>query len=300
MARMHQFLALAALSFGLTGCVTSTDKYTAVKLENEALRSQLGDAQSQASRSQAERDAYKSQLGSIMDGTNSKDGLLQNQAQQIANLSSQYADVNAKYQALLNNPNTGGTALPAPLTHALDGFARENPELVDFDSARGIVKFKTDFTFATGSADLTEKAKSAIGRFAAILNSDAARSYELMVAGHTDNSPVVNSATKAKHPDNWYLSAHRAIAVGDELIHHQVSPQRVADVGYADQRPIANNGTAEGKAQNRRVEVLILPSTVRSTVVTTKAPTAKPAAPKKVGGNKDEVATPDHGPVYNK
>ena len=42
MARMHHFIGLAALSFALTGCVTSTDKYTAVKLENEQLRTQLG------------------------------------------------------------------------------------------------------------------------------------------------------------------------------------------------------------------------------------------------------------------
>lgn len=298
MARMHQFLALAALSFGLTGCVTSTDKYTAVKLENEALRSQLGDAQSQASRAEAERNAYKNQLAQFADGTNSKDALLANQAQQIANLSAQYADLNAKYQEVIGRAGNS-VALPAPLTHALDGFAHDNPELVDFDSARGIVKFKTDFTFATGSADLTDKAKSAIARFATILNSDAARSYELMVAGHTDNTPVVNQTTKQKHPDNWYLSAHRAIAVGDELIKHNVSPQRVADVGYADQRPIASNTTSEGKAQNRRVEVLILPSTVRSTVVSNHNP-AKTVAPKKVTGNKDELAPIDRGPAFNK
>ena len=298
MARMHRFLALAALSFGLTGCVTSTDKYTALKLEAEATRAQLGEAQSQARSAQAERDAYKNQIAQIADGNNTQIGLIKNQADQIALISGENADLKRRIEESLNRPMTGG-ALPAPLTHALDGFARENPELVDFDSARGIVKFKTDFTFATGSADLTEKAKSAIGRFAAILNSDAARSYELMVAGHTDSSPVVNQATKLKHPDNWYLSAHRAIAVGDELIKHQVSPQRVADVGYADQRPIASNGTTEGKAQNRRVEVLILPSTVRSTVVS-KSP-ARTVAPKKAaGGNKDSIAPLDRGPAFNK
>jgi chemotaxis protein MotB len=302
MARMHQLFALAAVSFALTGCVTSADKYQAVKMENEALRSQLGDAQSQASRAEAERNAYKGQLASVMDGTNSKDALIQNQAQQIATLSSQVAELNAKYEHAIANVGTG-PALPAVVTHALDSFAHDNPDLVDFDSARGIVKFKTDFTFATGSADLTEKAKSAISRFASILNSEAARSYELMVAGHTDNAPVVNTATKAKHPDNWYLSAHRAIAVGDELIKHGVSAQRVADVGYADQRPIASNGTAEGKAQNRRVEVLILPSTVRAPIAGTHtAPKAKTAStPRKpVGSNKDEVATPNTGPIYNK
>jgi len=191
-------------------------------------------------------------------------------------------------------------ALPAPLSNALTSFAHENPDLVDFDAARGIVKFKTDFTFATGQDTITEKAKAAISRFASILNSDAAKSYELMVAGHTDNSPVVNPQTKAKHPDNWYLSSHRAIAVGDELIKHSVSPQRLAVVGYADQRPIASNTTSAGKAQNRRVEVLILPSTVRSSVAAKSTPAARPSSKRNTDFNKDSVATPDRNPVLNK
>ena len=61
---------------------------------------------------------------------------------------------------------------------------------VDFDSARGIVKFKSDITFTSGSADLTPRAAEAISRFAGILNSAAAGGYELQVAGHTDNQQV--------------------------------------------------------------------------------------------------------------
>jgi chemotaxis protein MotB len=298
---MHHFIGLAALSFALTGCVTSTDKYTAVKLENEQLRTQLGEAQSQARSAQAQADTLKNQINAMMAGGDGKDALLKNNADQIANLSAQLAEINAKYQTALGQVGNGMVALPAPLTDALTGFAHANPELVDFDAARGIVKFKTDFTFATGSDTITDKAKSAISRFATILNSDAARSYELMVAGHTDNTPVVNPQTKVKHPDNWYLSSHRAISVGDELIKHAVSPQRVAVVGYADQRPIASNGTTEGKAQNRRVEVLILPSTVRSTVAGKTGTPARPTGAKKATLNKDSsVGTADREPALNK
>jgi chemotaxis protein MotB len=87
-----------------------------------------------------------------------------------------------------------------------------------------------------------------------------------MVAGHTDNTNVVNPATiQAGHKNNWYLSAHRAISVANTLMADHVSSQRIAATGYADQRPIASNGTESGKAQNRRVEVLILPTQVRTT-----------------------------------
>ncbi|HEY7115188.1 MAG TPA: hypothetical protein VH475_01305, partial [Tepidisphaeraceae bacterium] len=72
MARMHHFLGLAALALGLTGCVTSTDKYTAVKLENESLRSQLGDAEAKAKASAAQAQAYQSQLQALVDGNGSQ------------------------------------------------------------------------------------------------------------------------------------------------------------------------------------------------------------------------------------
>ncbi len=153
-----------------------------------------------------------------------------------------------------------GAALPAPLTNVLNEFAAANPDLVDFDAARGIVKFKSDVTFAPGSSDVNDRALSAIHRFAEILNSPAAAGYELMVAGHTDNTPVVREATLVQHPDNWYLSVHRAIAVAAALVHDGVSKNRMGVAGYADQRPIASNATAAGKAQNRRVEILILPT----------------------------------------
>ena len=301
MARMSHFIGLAALSFALTGCVTSTDKYNALKLENEQIRTTLGESQAQARAAQAQADALKHQLDAILASGGDKEALLQNNAAQIANLTAQLAEINAKYQDALGRVGSGTIALPQPLSNALTGFAHENPDLVDFDAARGIVKFKTDFTFATGQDTITDKAKAAISRFASILNSDAAKSYELMVAGHTDNSPVVNPQTKAKHPDNWYLSSHRAIAVGDELIKHSVSPQRIAVVGYADQRPIAPNTTTAGKAQNRRVEVLILPSTVRSSVAgKSAAPAVRTGSKKSSELNKDSVATPDRGPVLNK
>jgi chemotaxis protein MotB len=297
---MHHFLGLAAVSFMLTGCVTSTDKYTAVKLENESLRSQLGESESKARASQAQAQAYQNQLQSLVDGAGSKDGLLKNYSEQLALAQAQVAELNAKYQEALGKVGSQ-IALPAVVTSALDDFAKQNPDLVDFDAARGIVKFKTDFTFATGSDQATEKAKAAIGRFAQILNSDAAKGYELMVAGHTDNTPVNNPATKQRHPDNWYLSSHRAISVGQELVKHQINSQRVAVVGYADQRPIAPNTTTDGKAQNRRVEVLILPSTVRSTVASGSAMKSNSKSPRPAASlNKDSIAAPAAGPILNK
>ncbi|HSI36224.1 MAG: flagellar motor protein MotB [Phycisphaerae bacterium] len=301
MARKIQWLGLAALSIGLTGCVTSTDKYNALRLENESLSKQLADAESKAGAERARSEAYASRLKAMDDGGTGQTALIANQGQQISNLQSQLADIQSRYEkALADASNRGPVALAPAVSDALTTFATQNQDIVDFDAARGMVKFKTDFTFALGSADLTPKAKDVIARFCQILNSEAAKGYELMVAGHTDSTPVSNPATKAKHPNNWYLSSHRAIAVGDQLLAGGVAGQRLAVTGYGEQRPISSNA-----AQNRRVEVMILPSTVRSTNVakspaagktgtgtTTKKPTN--------GLNKDTVAPIDNRPILNK
>jgi len=293
---MVKVIGTSLLGLALTGCVTQ-EKYNALKLDRDGLAEQLGRAQNEASSARAEADLAKGQLQSIMGNGNNQQALLLNLQQQNASLQAQYDDLNRRYAEAMARPS-GGVALPPQLTSELQAFANQNPDLVDFDAARGIVKFKSDVTFASGDAQLTPKAKEVITRFATILNSPSASGYELMVAGHTDNTRVSNQETiKKGHIDNWYLSAHRAISVAGELRGASVNPQRFGVVGYADQRPAASNASDSGRAQNRRVEVLILPTTVRLNSATAAAPVAKPKA---VGVNKDTQVQVDNTPVLNK
>lgn len=265
MARFSlRHIGYAALGLTLTGCV-SQDQYSALKLERDRIAEQLVQSQRDASSSKAAADSYKSQLDALASNGNTQVGLVSNLTQQNANLQAQLDDLNRRYQEALNRPASAGTPLPQQLNDTLNAFAQANPDLVDFDSSKGIVKFKSDVVFNVGDASVTPKAKDVIDRFAKILNSQGASQYELLVAGHTDNQPVHNPATiQAGHKDNWYLSAHRAIAVGEELVKTGVNPARLGVVGYADQRPVASNASAGGQQQNRRVEVLILPNQVKN------------------------------------
>lgn len=296
MARLYQWIGLAAVGVSLTGCVPQ-EKYTAMKLDRDRLieRANASDAELRAAR--AELEAYRAQIGGIGGTITQKDALLASLQAQNAELQRQYDDAMRRLQEALGR--TGGNALSEPLTNELQAFAAQNPDLVEFDPQKGMVKFKSDVTFASGDASLTPQAKQAIARFSQILNSSAAAGHELMIAGHTDNQRVTNPATKAKgHHNNWYLSAHRAISVADELMNQRVSPSRIAVVGYAEQRPIAANTDAAGRAANRRVEVLILPTTVRgSAVETTTAGSSNTAQPQL---NKDAVAPVDSRPALNK
>ena len=302
MARMSRlglsFVSLSAVMLAGVGCVPQ-EKYNAMKLAHDSAMERLAVADGQAKAAMAESEAYKRQLDALAANGNNVNGLVSNLTTQLTELQSQYAKLQADYENAMNQKGTV-EVLPAPLTNALTEFANQNPDLVDFDSARGIVKFKSDVTFNTGSAELRPEARNAIARFAQILNSPAAAGYELQVAGHTDSQRVSNPATvKAGHLDNWYLSSHRAISVGKALQAQRVDARRIAVVGYADQHPVASNASDQGRAQNRRVEVLILPNQVRTPAVAETATPSAPGAAAKRDLNKDGAATVDRAPAFD-
>ncbi|MGN6726085.1 MAG: OmpA family protein [Tepidisphaeraceae bacterium] len=277
MKRSSVLLTFATLAM-VTGCVPE-EKYRAAKMEADQYRGQLSDAQANISSAQAKADALQKQLDALNANSGNAVGLVNNLQQQLASKQSELDELNRRYQEAIAKAGTAG-ALPAPLTNELSSLAAANPDLIEFDSGRGIVKFKSDVTFNLGDATIKPGAKDVLDKFASILNSPEASKYELLVAGHTDSQPVSNPATIAKgHKNNWYLSAHRAISVGEVLINDKVNPQRIGVVGYADQHPIASNGTEAGRAANRRVEVLILPTQVTASEPVEAAPAPSKAKP---------------------
>jgi len=85
-------------------------------------------------------------------------------------------------------------------------------------------------------------------------------SNAIAVEGNTDNVPI----SGGEFPSNWELSTARANAVLEFFIHHSVPQHRLTVVGFADQNPIAPNDTADGRALNRRVDVVVLRNATQS------------------------------------
>jgi len=256
-----------------TGCVT-TEKYNALRIERDGHYESLQRAQSDTSAARAQAASFKQQLDSLIAGGSNSSALVANLSAQNGELNAKLAELNNRYNDLMSKVGEG-PALPVALTNELTRFADENPDLVSFDADRGIVKFKSDVTFNSGDAQLLPAAATVINKFAVILGSPNAKGYELLVAGHADNQ-AVSAPTRARgHLDNWYLSSHRAITVSQALIKQNIDGRRIGAVGYGDQRPVASNETRDGKASNRRVEVIILPTTV----VNTGTSLANPIAP---------------------
>ena len=252
---------------GSVGCV-SPKEYNNVKAERDAALLQRDVARAQAQGSKAEAEVYKAQVGMLSSAEEGKDLRITALSNESAELRNQLAEVNQRYTETMGSggDSSGGSSgvslgsLPSSLKSELASFAAKHSGVCEFDSSKGVVRFKSDACFAPGSADLNEKGKAAAKALATLLASKDGAGFELMVAGHTDATPISKSTTiKAGHKDNWFLSAHRAIAVGETLRDNHVHPRRLAMVGYADQRPVASNASDSGRAANRRVEVLVMP-----------------------------------------
>jgi chemotaxis protein MotB len=119
------------------------------------------------------------------------------------------------------------------------------------EGALGItVDINASVLFAPGDATLDVGAVSALIAMARIL---APTDFPITVEGHTDNTPI----NTPRFPSNWELSGTRASSVVRLFIDNGVDPRRMTATGYADQRPVADNATPEGRGRNRRVAITI-------------------------------------------
>ena len=127
----------------------------------------------------------------------------------------------------------------------IDSGAVQVQDLAD----RSIITMRGDTLFAPGSADLNSKVRPLFERIAAALNQVPGH---ILVSGHSDNQPI----RSLRYPSNWHLSKDRAVSVRN-LLAATVPAARLDAEGRADTEPVADNGTAEGRAKNRRVEITL-------------------------------------------
>ncbi|MHA7815410.1 MAG: MotB family protein [Pseudohaliea sp.] len=113
------------------------------------------------------------------------------------------------------------------------------------------IRIRENASFPSGSATLTEGFLPVMGKLRTAL---ADIPGEIAIEGHTDNVPISSST----FPSNWALSAGRAVSVTHELLREPgLEDRRMRVVGYGEIHPLADNDTDEGRASNRRVEIVV-------------------------------------------
>lgn len=146
-------------------------------------------------------------------------------------------------------------ALSEALRAALSPLDARGPLRIT-QSARGIVvEIGASALFKPADARLEPEAVQVLGAAARVL---ATVDNAVRIEGHTDSIPISTPV----YPSNWELSAARASAVARLLADNAVQAKRIGVTGYAEYRPVDTNATAEGRARNRRVTLLVLGDTV--------------------------------------
>jgi chemotaxis protein MotB len=148
--------------------------------------------------------------------------------------------------------DTDISTLQAELRQALRKEIALREVVLHRDTDGLVVSLREFGFFDSGAATIKPEGLAALDRIASIL---AIRTYKLRIEGHTDNVPIHTSQMAS----NWELSTARATELVRLLISgHRFAPERLSAAGYAEYHPIATNLTAQGRAQNRRVDIVIL------------------------------------------
>jgi len=144
-------------------------------------------------------------------------------------------------------------ALNNSVKNALLGFNADELS-VEMKNGKVYVSMSDKLLFKSGNADVELKGKEALKKLAEVLNKNS--DISIAIEGHTDNVPIKTAVYK----DNWDLSAARATNVVRLLTdEYKMEPRRLTAAGRGEFFPVADNGTTEGKAKNRRTDIVLSP-----------------------------------------
>ena len=133
---------------------------------------------------------------------------------------------------------------------------KTNKITITSDERGLVITLLSDNFFEEGSAELNiNETRETLLRLAEFFRSSEVSDRRFRIEGHTDNTPV---AADSVFPSNWELSATRAVNVLHYLADYGVDENKFSVAGYSDTRPKFSNDTAEGRAYNRRVDIIIL------------------------------------------
>jgi chemotaxis protein MotB len=235
---MHR-TAWTVLALTLSGCGVSSAEYDAKTKEAEASKQQVTQLQQQLAADEQQITQLKGSLG---------------MAQSQAITDEQKAQLEEAKRAVQEAQERGKLLddLQAKFKHMIDAGHLK----VTTRHGRVVLQLHNDVLFDAGEAEVKPDGKKALAEVAATLRSVGGRRFQ--VAGHTDTQPITTDKKKL-FPTNWELSAARAISVVKLLTSEGVDPGMLSAAGYGPYDPIASNGTPDGQAKNRRIEITLVP-----------------------------------------
>lgn len=265
---MKQILAMIAGIFLLSGCVA---KRYLTQSQNE-VASLRGDSTSLAnSNASLENNisSLKDQIASLQSNIKDLNGKISALTSQNSQLGQQTSEQQSKLtqsqqdlqrqkqrlqqlEDLLNQQKAASDTLRSRMTEALKGFNSNELSVYQKDG-KVYVSLSEKLLFPSGSAVVNPEGIDALSKLAAVLNLNSDVSVD--IEGHTDSIPI-----RGRYQDNWDLSTARANSIVRVLVNnYKVDPTRVISSGHSYYEPVASNSTPEGRAKNRRTEIILSP-----------------------------------------
>jgi len=238
----------------LSSCV-STKKYQSALSREQALMSEKEALNQNISQLNSRISGLEGDINKL---TGQMDEAGKNAAQlaRMANMTQQQLEDEqarlAQMRNLMDQQRQAIENLRKKMTDALVNF--KSDELSVFvKNGKVYVSLQENLLFPSGSAVVNPKGKEALGTLAQVLNTNP--DISVLIEGHTDSIPI-----RGKYEDNWALSTARATAIVRILTDtYKVDPTRVTASGRSKYEPVDTNETAEGRARNRRTEIILAP-----------------------------------------
>ena len=219
------------------------------KDEIAKLKQQITDLMSDTTRlGQAIRD-YRKSLYSNLSEQEKLNMLLKEKMEKLAE---REATIN-KLQAEVDAQNARLQSLLNSVKDALLGFSSDELTVTE-KNGKIYVAMSDKLLFESGSAQVNKQGKEALGKLAEVLKKQ--HDIDVFIEGHTDNKPIKTVQFK----DNWDLSVVRATSVVRILTKdYGVNPLQILPCGRGEFMPVDNNESVEGRAHNRRTEIIMAP-----------------------------------------
>jgi len=248
--RLTLFIIIIALAF-CSGCVK--------KSIYEKSQSDLNLSRSSWQRCKADLDGCSGKLEECEKDKTDAQSALDALGQMHESLNREHSSLGKEYtqlKDLLDRINKSNAKRRQAMDELLGKFGeliKSGRLTVAVNDGRMVIQLPSSVLFKSGQSQLSPAGKKAVIEVAGILTTIDNRKFQ--VAGHTDNQ----RASRGLNP-NWSLSYNRARSVFDVLVRSGVTEDRLSIAAWAEYSPVADNRTMEGRESNRRIEIVLLPT----------------------------------------
>jgi chemotaxis protein MotB len=264
---MRRLLPAAIAALALAGCGVAKDKYLAKELEADKYRKSYEEESRKTADLTKKVNELGAQVATLEGAAAAKDGAARAEKERADKLAA-LADELSVSKALIERAKMEleqKSSEYEQLAKSLQGEIETGKIELSELRGRTTVKLKDKVLFSSGSATVGREGRAALAKVA-----EAFRGLEgktVRVEGHTDDIPTGQKS----FPTNWEPSSARAIAVVRLLEENGVAPAMLAAAAYSQHQPVGDNATPEGRSQNRRIEIVLVPAEPREGVVTAPA-----------------------------